>query len=115
MNHPPPREVADQRKAEVLTALKDPNGYRIYKNGRGYLRRLGFDPLSVVVDDLVDYLEEGCRLYVLPDDPRKCECCLRYEDDLVIHVKITPCEIDGRFIVYLGFHDHDTGYPPLPS
>lgn len=102
------------QKATVLKALKDPDGYHIYKNGRDYLRRLGFDPLAVAIDDLVDYLESGCRLYVLPEDPRKCQCCLRYEDNLVVHVKITPAEEEGHFMVFLGFHPHNTGHPPLP-
>jgi hypothetical protein len=114
MNQPERREVSALQKASVLEALKDPDGHLIYKKGREYLRRLGFDPLRVVIDDLVDYLESGCRLYVLPDDPQKCQCCLRYENNLIIHVKIAPTEQEGRFMVLLGFHTHNTGHPPLP-
>jgi hypothetical protein len=115
MKQPERREVSALQKANVLEALKDPDGHIIYKNGRDYLRRLGFAPLRVVIDDLVEYLESGCRLYVLPEDPRKCQCCLRYENNLIIHVKIAPTEQEGRFMVFLGFHPHDTGFPPLPS
>ena len=115
MKQPERREVSALQKASVLEALKEPDGYVIYKKGRDYLRRLGFAPIAVVIDDLVEYLESGCRLYVLPDDPRKCHCCLRYEDNLVIHVKIAPAKDEGRFMVFRGFHTHNTGYPPLPS
>jgi len=114
MNQPERREASALQKTSVLEALKDPNGHSIYKNGRDYLRRLGFDPFRVVIDDLVDYLESGCRLYLLPDDPRKFQCCLRYEEKLIIHVKIAPSEEEGRFMVFLGFHPHNTGYAPLP-
>ena len=115
MNQPERREVSALQKASVLQALKDSDGYIIYKNGRDYLRRLGFDPIRVAVDDLVDYLESGYRLYVLPDDPRKFQCCLRYEDNLIIHVKIVPAEQDERLMVFLGFHSHNTGNTPLPQ
>lgn len=111
---PPPSLVPDELREGVLQALRDPHGYRIHDDGRRYLRHLGFQPLHVVVEDLVDYLEKGCRLYVLPDDPQKCHCCLRYEEDLVIHVKITPHPQDVGMRVTLGFHSHNTGYPPLP-
>ncbi len=79
-----PREVSAEVRSRVLHALHDPDGYIIDGKGRRYIRRLGFDPDSVVVEDLIDYLEKGCRLYILPDDPRKCQCCLRYEDDLLL-------------------------------
>lgn len=107
--------MSAEMRSGVLSALRDPNGYNIYNDGRRYLRRLGFEPLRVVVDDLVEYLEAGSRLYELPDDPRKCQCCLRYEGDLVIYVKITPYQQSGTVRVTLGFHSHNTGYPPLPS
>ena len=115
MNQPERREVSALQRASVLEALKDSDGYRIYKSGRIYLRRVGFDPLQVAITDLVDYLEAGHRLYIFPDDPRKCQCCLRYEDNLIVYAKITPSDDGGRLIVLLDFHSHNTGHPPLPS
>jgi hypothetical protein len=114
MNQPERREVTKELKAKVLAALKEPDGYVIYKSGRDYLRRVGFSPLQVAIGDLVDYLEAGNRLYVLPDNPKKCECCLSYENNLVIFVKISPSAREGIFYISLDFHAHNTGYSPLP-
>ena len=97
----------------VLEALKDPDGYFIYPDGRRYLKALDLDPKGVVVD-LIGYLDEGSRLYVLPENPSKCQCCLSYDADLVVHVKISAQASGGGVLVRLGFHRHNTGYEPLP-
>lgn len=114
MNQPERREVSAEMRSAELKALRDPDGHMIYDDGWDYLAKLDFDPPEVVLD-LIDYLEEGSRLYVLPENPRKCHCCLRYETKLIVYVKISPKQSDGTFFVRLDFHSHNTGYPPLPS
>ena len=115
----PPEAPSDVRQA-ILEALKsnddDPH-YTISDNGRRFLAAQGFVPENVVLD-LVDYLEDGCRLYLLQGPAIqgiKYQCCIGYDDDLDIHVKLTPRDDgSGGFHVMLGFHRHNTGYAPLP-
>ena len=100
-------------REEVLDALTQKQ-YFIYPDGRRYLEDVGFDPAEFIVGHLIDYLREDKALYVLPENPSKCQCCLTYVDDLVIHVKLTPkAETRGCFVC-LAFHSHNTGHPPLP-
>ncbi len=116
----PPEAPSDVRQT-ILEALKnhdddDPH-YTIYNDGQRFLRAQDFEP-DEVVDHLVDYLEDGYRLYLLqgPDIKGiKYQCCLAYDDNLDIYVKITPLG-DGSAGVHimLGFHRHNTGYAPLP-
>lgn len=115
----PPEAPSDVRQA-ILEALKshenDPH-YTIYDDGRRFLRAQGFVP-EAVVQHVVEYLEDGCRLYLL-QGPNikgiKYQCCLRYDEGLDVHVKLTPLDDgSGGFRVMLGFHRHNTGYEPLP-
>ena len=108
-----PKEAPPEVRAMVLEALKDPDGYFIYPDGRRYLKALDLDPKGVVVD-LIGYLDEGSRLYVLPENPSKCQCCLDYGERLVVHVKISPQAARVGVLVALAFHRHNTGYAPLP-
>jgi hypothetical protein len=102
---------ASDTRAAILSALKNED-YLVYNDGSRYLIVLGLDVIAVI-DDLIATLELGARLYLLPPQHVKCQCCLFYEDDLVVHVKIAIR--DGRPSLALGFHRHDTGYPPLPK
>ena len=115
-----PPEASSEVRQAILEALKsndDDPPYSIYPDGRRFLEAQGFDPEGVVLD-VVDYLEEGCRLYLLQGETikgTKYQCCLRYDEGMDIHVKLTPrCEGSGGFHVKLGFHRHNTGYDPLP-
>lgn len=113
MNQPERRMVPTDVREEVLEALTQ-NRYFIYPDGRRYLEEVGFDPAEFIVSHLIDYLLEGKALYFLPENPSKCQCCLTYEDELVIHVKLKPkVETRGCFVL-LAFHHHNTGHPPLP-
>lgn len=114
MNHPVRREVADDLRMRVLRALEQ-DRYFIFPDGRHFLESVGFDPTEVIVTDLVDYLRKGKALYVLPGNPEKCQCCLNYEFDLTIHVKMNPKTESQITFVKLSFHRHNTGYPPLPE
>jgi hypothetical protein len=114
MNQPDRRRVSAATREEVLSALKS-DDFLIYPDGRRFLEEVGFDPAEFIVTHLIDYIQEGKALYELPENPAKCQCCLRYEDQLVIHVKLTPKTRSNGFFVMLGFHRHNTGHPPLPE
>jgi len=110
----PPEAPAGVR-ASILEALKE-DAYFIYPDGRTYLERKEFVPEEVVLD-VIGYLEDGCRLYQLFGSAikdTKYQCCLRYDDETVVHVKLKPTESADAFFVVIGFHSHNTGYPPLP-
>jgi hypothetical protein len=113
MNQPERRKVPMGVREEVLDALTQKR-YFIYPDGRRYLEDVGFDPAEFIVGQLIDYLREDKALYVLPENPSKCQCCLSYADDLVIHLKLTPKAETGGCFVRLAFHSHNTGHPPLP-
>ena len=106
-----PPEAPEEARTAILTALKNED-YLVYNDSTRYLVALGLDVMAVL-DDLASHLQLGCRLYLLPPQHVKCQCCLYYDDDLVVHVKMTLR--DGRPCLALGFHRHDTGYPPLPK
>lgn len=116
----PPEAPPDVRQV-ILAALKnhddDEPHYTIYDDGQRFLLAQNFDP-NEVVGHLVDYLEDGYRLYLLQGPTIKgikYQCCLAYEDDLDIHVKITPRGDGGASLhIMLGFHRHNTGYARLP-
>ena len=99
---------------EVIQALKNED-FLIYPDGIRFLEEVGFDPAEFIVGDLIEYLEMGRALYELPKDPTKCQCCLGYEDKLLIHVKLAPKIKSNGCFVRLGFHRHNTGYTPLPE
>jgi len=113
MNQPERRKVSIGLRQEVLNALIQRNFF-IYPDGRRYLEDVGFDPAEFIVTHLIDYLREDKALYVLPENPSKCQCCLTYDDDLVIHIKLAPKVDSGGCFVRLAFHSHNTGHPPLP-
>jgi hypothetical protein len=114
MNQPEPRRTSETKRAEVLQALKNED-YFIYSDGMSFLEEVGFDPAEFIVGDLIDYLKDGKALYLLPENPAKCQCCLRYEDNLVIYVKLAPKTKSNGCFVCLGFHRHNTGHAPLPE
>lgn len=111
-----PRDAGAAARAAIIEALVNGSGF-IHRDGQAFLRRHQFDP-PAVVDDLIDYLEDGCRLYVLPGTSGrgiKYQCCLRYEN-IIIHAKIGRKDDGGSdWFVVLGFHEHNTGYAPLPE
>lgn len=111
MRTPLPPEAPEEAKTAILKALKNEN-YFVYRDSERYLTTLGLDVFAVI-DDLINDLEFGARLYLLPPQHVKYQCCLCYEDDLIVHVKISV-RPDGNPILAIGFHRHDTGYPPLP-
>lgn len=111
---PLPSLVSDELRNGLLQALQC-DDYFIFDDGRRCLRLHGFDPPEFVVTHLIDYLLQGSPVYALPDNRAKCQCCLYYENNLVIHVKLTPQKRTEGYFVKLGFHHHDTGYPPLPD
>jgi hypothetical protein len=114
MRQPERRRVSESTRAEVLSALKS-NDFLIYPDGRRFLEEVGFDPAEFIVTHLIDYIQEGKALYELPENPAKCQCCLRYEDQLVIHAKLAPKIQSTGCFVRLNFHRHNTGHPPLPE
>ena len=114
MNQPERRRVSEGTRAEVLNALRN-DDYLIYPDGVRFLEEVGFAPAEFIVTDLINYLHEGKALWVLPENPAKCQCCLRYEDQLVIHAKLAPKTQSIGCFVRLGFHRHNTGRPPLPE
>jgi hypothetical protein len=113
MKQPESRKVSLEVRQRVLEALTQKK-YFIYPDGRRYLEDVGFDPAEFIVGHLIDYLLEDKALYVLPDNPSKCQCCLTYEGDLIIHVKLAPKVDTGGCFVRLSFHSHNTGHQPLP-
>lgn len=114
MHQPERRRVSEATRAEVLQALRS-DDFLIYPDGRRFLENVGFDPAEFIVTHLIDYLQGGKALHELPDNPAKCQCCLRYEDQLMIHVKLSPKIRSNGCFVTLSFHSHDTGHPPLPE
>jgi len=106
-----PPEVSGEIRAQILRAIQN-DDYFLYPDGMRYLVALGLDPYSVVTD-LTKDLEFGARLYALPGNPQKCQCCVYYENDLIVHVKLT-IRSDKTPTIAIAFHRHDTGYPPLP-
>jgi hypothetical protein len=112
-----PPEAPIEVRQRILDALKAER-YMIYDNGRRFLEAMGFAPDEMICQDVVGYLEDGCRLYCLtgPDIVgEKYQCCIHYEESLIVHVKLTPSGDGSGFHVKLGFHRHNTGYAPLPS
>jgi hypothetical protein len=107
-----PPEAPEEARNVILSALKNED-YFVYHDSTRYLIALGLDVIGVI-DDLISALQLGARLYVLPPRHVKCQCCLYYEDDLVVHVKIS-IRNDGNPMLAIGFHRHDTGYSPLPK
>lgn len=105
--------VSEELREGMLEALRS-DDYFIFPSGRRYLEILGFDPPEFVVQHLIEYFEAGSRIYVLPDNPAKAQCCLCYEDDLIVHVKLTPKPSGWGYFVKLDFHRHNTGYQQLP-
>lgn len=112
-----PPEAPQEVRNTILLALKQEE-FSLYKDAERYLKLKGFDPMKFIEEDLVCYLEEGWRLYFLQGPGikgLKYQCCLDYEDDLVIHIKLSPREYDQTFSINIGCHSHNTGYPPLPA
>lgn len=110
-----PPEATPLARAALTEALRA-DRYYIYSDGRQFLRRQGFDP-DAVVGHLLSYLDRGARLYVLPGTQGhriKYQCCLRYEN-LTVYAKLCRGDGEGDWQVMLGFHDHNTGYAPLPE
>jgi hypothetical protein len=108
---PRPPEVSEEMRGQVLQAIQNED-YFLYPDGVRYLVALGLDPYSVVADLTAD-LQFGARLYALPGNPQKCQCCIYYGDELTVHVKVTM-RPDKSPTIAIGFHRHDTGYPTLP-
>jgi hypothetical protein len=106
-----PPEAPEEARTAILSALKNEN-YLVYRDSERYLTALGLEVLAVI-DDLIQDLEFGARLYLLPPQHVKYQCCLYYDDDLIIHVKIS-IQDDGKPALAIGCHRHDTGYAPLP-
>lgn len=111
-----PQEAPVEVRQRILEALKA-ECYKIYPDGRRFLETMGFAPDEMICQDVVGYLEDGCRLYCLTGPEivgEKYQCCIPYEESLIIHVKLTPNGDGSGFHVKLGFHRHNTGYAPLP-
>lgn len=112
-----PQRAPEEVRQAILNALRA-DDFSIYSDGRRWLEQLGFQPNAMVKQDVVDYLAEDCALYLLVGADIKgikYQCCIGYEDGLVVHVKMVPRDIDDRYHVVLGFHRHNTGGSPLPS
>lgn len=114
-----PPEAPESVRTAILQALHT-DAYHTYKDSENFLRAKSFDPPAVVAD-VAEYIESGCRLWVLRGptiQDEKYQCCLRYEE-LTIHVKMkrgkTSEDNADTWFVVLGFHEHNTGYPPLPE
>lgn len=113
------REAPEKVRSVIITALSQ-NAYFTHTDNVGsrILERLGFD-LAQLPDDLLGYLEDGYRLYVLQGPEIvgiKYECCIPY-GDVDVHAKISISEeANGEVSAFLtlSFHKHDTGYAPLP-
>jgi hypothetical protein len=113
MRQLPPAAPQDIKEA-ILIALRN-DDYFIYTDGVRFLEEVGFAPAEFIINDLIQYLHENKTLYLLPDNPAKFQCCLRYEDQLVIHAKLAPNNRPIACFVRLNFHRHNTGHPPLPE
>ncbi len=112
-----PPEAPQKVREAILVALKS-DEFSLYRDAQRYLKNEGFDPMKFVAEDLIPYLEEGYRLYLLQGTSiknLKYQCCLDYGDDFVIHIKLTPREEEQTFSINIGCHSHNTGYPPLPA
>lgn len=117
--NPLPREAPEEVRRVIITALSQ-NAYITQTENAGsrILERLGFD-LAQLPIDLLGYLEDGYRLYVLQGAGVigiKYQCCIPY-GDVDVHAKITISEeANGEVSAFLtlSFHKHDTGYSPLP-
>jgi len=104
-------------RTQIIDCLKKPRGYRIYDQDQRYLDRKGLVPVKVV-EDLISHFETY-EIFELPKNnpqaPQKYQYVIPYDDPkLLIHVKITPMDRKPP-IVFLGFHEHNTGYAPLPK
>lgn len=119
MNYRQPqlREASESVRQAILEALQH-NAYSIKSESLLYLIRNEFDSVAVV-DDVKSYIIQGKRLYQLYGETvvgMKYECCLRYEE-LVVHVKMAnnPKRATETWWIDFRFHDHNTGYAPLPE
>jgi hypothetical protein len=116
-----PPDAQPQVRERILNALTSKASYDIYEgqtsaSGRRFLRHIGLDPDEFVLQDLVEYLTLGRRLYVLTGPSVKgvkYQCCLKYEDDLIIYVKLTLS--NDVVFVQIDVHEHNTGGIPLPE
>ena len=116
---PLPREAPEAVRRLIITALSQQQYFTYTENaGSRILERIGFD-LANLPGDLLGYLEEGFRLYVLQGPGIvgvKYQCCIPY-DDVDVHAKITISkESNGEISAFLtlSFHKHDTGHRPYP-
>ena len=112
------REAPDSIRQLILEALINYE-YTIQKRGGQYLRMRSFNPVAVV-ENLQEYISSGRKLYLLQGPEIqgiKYQCCLRYDDGLIVYTKISKGDEsdDESWHVILDFHDHNTGYPPLPE
>lgn len=113
------REAPEEVRRAIITALSQNEYFTHTENaGSRILERMGFD-LAHLPEDLLGYLEDGYKLYVLQGPGIvgiKYECCIPY-GDVDVHAKITISEEangDVSAFLILSFHKHDTGYRPLP-
>jgi len=108
-----PPTVSAEVVSKVLEALERGN-YRLRDDGFRYVRFVLHMTLKGVVEEVIDYLRGGCRLYTLPSDAKKYQGVLRLDDNLHVHFKIDPRRDDEPWFLWLNFHGHNTGYAPLP-
>lgn len=110
-----PPAAPESVRESILEALQN-DAFAIYQDGENFLRWNGFDTIKVI-EDICLYIESGYRLYVLSGptiNGIKYQCCLNY-GDIVIHVKFSNGSEQEPFcFIKLGFHEHNTGYSPLP-
>lgn len=119
MNYRQPqlREASGSVRQAIFEALQA-NAYSIKSESLQYLLNNQFDPIAIV-DQVKDYITQGKRLYYLYGEAVigiKYECCLRHEG-LVVLVKMANNQKKARETWWIEFifHDHNTGYAPLPE
>lgn len=114
----PPRIASSEIRKTILLALEE-RRYHIYHSSRQYLEAKCLRE-TALVSELIEQLH-AFEIFELPKrnpgDPQKFQVVLRHVGpSLLIHVKIVPKEEEtAALVILLGFHPHNTGYPPLPQ
>ena len=114
MNGHLPPLASQEVVAQILDALQRGN-YRLRDEGFRYVRFVLGWTAKGVVEEVMCYLEDGKRLYHLPNDPQKFQAVLRIDNNLCVHFKIDPRKDNKPWFLFLNFHTHNTGYAPLPE
>lgn len=103
---------------QILDALQS-RKYRLRDDGLGYVRDMLGWTQQGIIEEVILYLRDGKRLYHLPSnhpsDSKKFQGVLRLDNNIYVHFKIDPKKENQPWFLFLNFHNHNTGFAPLPE